>query len=193
METITTHDSCDAVIIKNIMNKENQKIKGTYQVECRDAQGKLKWMDKIDNLVTTQGKNLALDTILAGAAYTTTGPFMGLISSIGYSAIVVGDTAASHAGWTEAGATNAPTYTGPRKTCVFGASAVGVKALTTALSFAITSTGTIKGCFIALGTGAVSTIDSTAGVIYSAGLLAGGDKAVANTDVLNISYQASLT
>jgi hypothetical protein len=193
METSQTQDSCDAVIIKNIMNKEIGKLKGIYHVECRDAQGNVKWNDVVNNLVTTQGKNLALDTVLAGGAYTTVGPFMGLISAVGYSAIIVGDTAASHAGWTEAGATNAPTYTGPRKTCVFGAAAAGIKALTTALSFAITGTGTVKGCFIVLGTGAVNTIDSTAGVIYSAGLLAGGDKVVANTDVLNISYSASFT
>jgi hypothetical protein len=99
---------------------------------------------------------------------------------------------ASHGTWTEAGTTNAPTYTGPRKTCAWSAAAAGSKALSAALSFAITGTGTVKGCFIVLGSGAVSTIDSTAGTLYSAGLFTGGDKAVVNTDTLNVTYTASL-
>jgi hypothetical protein len=117
---------------------------------------------------------------------------MGLISSVSYTAIAAGDTMASHTGWTEAGATNAPTYTAPRKTAAWSAASAGSKAMSAALSFAITSAGTVKGCFLVYGTGAVSTIDNTSGTLYSAGLFTGGDKVVANLDTLNISYTASL-
>jgi hypothetical protein len=168
-------------------------LHGHFEVECVDKDGNVKWRDTIENVVATVGKNLALDTYLAGSGYTVVGPFMGLISSVGYGAgPVAGDTMASHAGWTEAGATNAPTYTAPRKTCAWSAAAAGAKALSAALSFAITGAGTVKGCFLVYGSGAVSTIDNTAGTLYSAGLFTGGDKVVANTDTLNVSYTASM-
>lgn len=188
-DKLNAHDFNDGSVIKN--HSEKAEAHGVYTAKCYDKDGKLKWEDTIDNLVTTVGKNYALDGYLQ-TAVTIVGPFMGLISSVSYSAIVVGDTMASHSGWTEAGTTNAPTYTAPRKTCAWSAAAGGSKALSSALSFTFTGSGTVKGCFIVLSTSAVSTIDSTAGTLYSAGLFSGGDKAVVNTDVLNVSYTASL-
>lgn len=147
------------------------------------------------NLVTTVGKNLALDTLLAGSAYTTVGPYLGLISNVSYTTgPAAGDTMVSHGGWTEAGGTNAPTYTAPRKTLSFSAASGGSKATSAAASYSITS-GTnviVKGCFLVTGTGAVSTIDNTAGTLYSAGLFSGGDKTVSNGDTLTVSYTASM-
>lgn len=170
---------------------ERANLVGVFTLEhWRD--GVLIHKEDFLNTVVTVGKNLALDTFLAGAAYTVTGPFMGLISSVGYSAISAADTMASHAGWTEAGNANAPTYTAPRKTAAWDAAAAGAKALSAALSFAITGTGTVKGAFMVYGTGAVSTIDNTSGTLLSAGLFSGGDRAVVNADVLNISYTLSL-
>lgn len=171
---------------------EQALAQGVFTCECYDSEGNLKWRDEFHNTVMTQGKNTALDAFLAGAAYTVTGPFMGLISSASYSAITAADTMASHAGWLEAGNANAPTYTSPRKTAVWSAASAGSKALSAALSFAITGTGTVKGAFMTYGTGAVSTIDSTAGSLLSAGLFSGGDRAVVNGDVLNISYSLAL-
>lgn len=183
----------DAVVIRGSGMLENAEAHGHFEAECFDKDGVLKWRDAIENVVTTVGKNLALDTYLAGAAYTVTGPFMGLISSVGYGAgPVAGDTMASHAGWTEAGLANAPTYTAPRKTAAWNAAAAGAKSLSAALSFAITGSGTVKGAFLVYGTGAVSTIDNTAGTLYSGGLFTGGDKVVVATDTLNVSYTASL-
>jgi hypothetical protein len=170
---------------------EGGKAEGFFIVECvRD--GQVIWRDTIENTVVTVGKNLALDTYLAGSGYTVVGPFMGLISSVSFSAIAAGDTMASHAGWTEAGGANAPTYTAPRKTAAWSAASGGSKALSAALSFAITGTGTVKGAFLVFGSGAVNTIDNTAGTLYSAGLFTGGDRAVLNGDTLNVSYTASL-
>lgn len=171
---------------------ERAEAHGHYVVECIGPDGVLKWRDVIENVVCTVGKNLALDTIFAGAAYTVTGPFLGLISSASFSAVAAADTMASHAGWLEAGNANAPTYTGTRKTAAFSAASAGAKALSSALAFAITGTGTVKGCFVCYGTGALSTVDNTAGTLYSAGLFSGGDKVVGNGDTLNVSYTASL-
>jgi hypothetical protein len=186
-------ETCAASLLRSGGISEVVHLHGRFEVECRDKDGKLKWRDTIENVVTTVGKNLALDTYLAGSGYTVVGPFMGLISSVSYGAgPVVGDTMASHSGWTEAGATNAPTYTAPRKTCAWAAASGGAKALSAALAFVFTGAGTVKGCFIVYGTGAVSTIDNTSGVLYSAGLFTGGDKTVVATDTLNVSYTASL-
>lgn len=150
------------------------------------------WQDTIHNTVATVGKNLALDTFLAGSSYTVVGPYLGLISSVSYSAIAAADTMASHSGWTEAGVTNAPTYTTPRKTAAWNAASAGSKALSAALSYAITGSGTVKGAFMVYGTGALTTIDNTAGTLLSAGLFTGGDKVVANTDTLNCSWSLAL-
>lgn len=151
----------------------------------------LKWAEEFDNIVTTVGKNLALDTFLAGSAYTVVGPYLGLINTNASSA-VVGDTMASHAGWLEVGNANAPTYTAPRKTVAWSAAAAGSKATSAALSYAIGSSGTVGGCFLVFGSGAVSTIDSTAGTLYSAGAFTGGSKTVGNGDTLAVTYTASL-
>lgn len=191
-EKLNTVDGVDATIVRQSSIKDQLHIEGVYKVVCTDKDGNIKWVDEIINTVMTLGKNSVLDNYLAGSAFTTVGPYMGLISSVSYTAIAAADTQASHAGWTEAGVTNAPTYTIPRKTCVFSAASAGAKALSAALSFAITGTGTIKGCFIVTGTGALTTIDNTAGTLLSAGLFTGGDKAVVNTDILNVSYSLAL-
>ena len=152
----------------------------------------LKWRETIENVVCTVGKNLMLDTALAGAAYTVVGPYMGLISSTSYTAVAAADTMASHAGWLEAGGANAPTYTGNRKTAAWSAAASGAKALSAALVYAITGTGTVKGAFMVYGTAASATKDDTGGTLWSAGTFTTGDKAVVNGDTLNVSYSTSL-
>lgn len=182
----------DATVVRGAGVAEEARLRGRFFVQCFDKDGRLKWEDEVLNTVVTVGKNLSLDTILGGAAYTVTGPFMGLIALTSFTAIAAGDTMASHGGWLEAGLANAPTYTGNRKTAVFGAAAAGVKALSAALSFAITADGTIKGTFIVFGTGAVNTKDDTNGVLLSAGLFSGGDKVLSSGDTLNASYSLAL-
>jgi hypothetical protein len=191
-ERAPTREYSDASVIRGSGLDESAEAHGRYEVECIGADGKLKWRDTIENVVATVGKNLALDTFLAGSAYTVTGPFMGLISSTSYSAVAAGDTMASHAGWLEAGGTNAPTYTGNRKTAAWSAASAGGKALSAALSFAITGTGTVKGAFLCFGSSAVNTKDNTGGVLWSAGTFSTGDKAVVNGDTLNVNYSTSL-
>src|SRR5580765_6775610 len=120
-ERAEAREGTDASVIRGGGIGEHAEAHGRYEIECIGSDGKLKWREIIDNVVQTVGKNLALDTFLAGSAYTVTGPYMGLISSTSYSAVAAGDTMASHAGWLEAGGANAPTYTGNRKTAVWSA------------------------------------------------------------------------
>jgi hypothetical protein len=166
---------------------------GVYRVKCYEYDGgPLLWEDVIENVVTTVGKNLALDTILAGSAYTVVGPYMGLISSVSYGAgPVAADTMASHAGWLEAGSTNAPTFTA-RIAPAWSAAAAGSKGTSTAVSFTMTGAGTLKGAFLVYGTGAVTTLMSTAGTLLSAGTFSGGDQVVSSGNVVNVSYSLGL-
>src|SRR6266576_68017 len=181
-------DQPSAALVRAGQVDDQLQAVGTFTAECFDKDGNLKWRDTFPNTVATVGKNLALDTFLAGSAYTVTGPFMGLISLTSFSAIAAADTMASHAGWLEAGNANAPTYTAPRKTAAWSAASAGSKALSASLSFGITGTGTVKGAFMVYGSGAVSTIDNTSGTLLSAGLFTGGDRAVLSGDTLNVSY-----
>jgi hypothetical protein len=173
----------DAAILKGVGINEQADMHGRYEITCRDADGNVKWVDFIENLVTTVGKNDLLDKYLAGSAYTAAW-YMGLISSTSYTTgPAVGDTAASHGGWTEDVAYSQAS----RPTAAWSAASAGSKSLSAALQFSINGTTTIKGCFLISN----STKSGTTGILYSAGLFSGGDKAVANGDTLSVSYTAS--
>jgi len=163
--------------------QEQAHASGTYTVQCIGADGQLRWEAVIDNLVTTGGKNDALDKYLAGSAYTAAW-YIGLISSSGYSAVAAGDTSSSHAGWTESTAYSQSTRVAPS----FASASSGSKATSSAAAFSINGTDTIKGCFLISN----STKSGTTGVLYSAGLFSGGDRSVVSGDTLNVTYTASL-
>jgi len=164
--------------------QEAVEAHGRYHAVCRDADGNIKWEDDIENLVTTVGKNFALDTTFAGSAYTAAW-FMGLVDGGSAPAYNVADTMASHAGWTEnVGYSNAT-----RPAPAFSSAAAGTKATSTGVVFTINATGTIAGAFM----NTVSTKSGTTGTLYSAGSFTGGNKSVANGDSLTITYSASLT
>lgn len=171
--------------------EDRLKLKGRYDVVCLDADGNVRWREVIDNAVVTVGKNSLFDNFLSGSAFTQTGPYMGLISSVSFTSISVADTMASHAGWLEAGGANLPTYSGTRPTCVFSVSAGGTKQLTAPLAFTMTAGGTVEGCFLCLAAGATNVVDSTTGTLFSAGVFASGAKLVNIGDVLNVSWSLS--
>ena len=172
---------------------ESCQAEGVYTFRCyKSAEDMtLLWEDTIDNVVCTVGKNLMLQTTLTGSAYTVTGPYMGLISSVSYTAVAAADTMASHTGWTEAGSTNAPTFAA-RGTPAFGTAASGAISLSSATSFTMTGAGTLVGAFITYGPGAVSTLMSTAGTLLSAGAFTGGNQPVNSGNIVQVSYSLSL-
>lgn len=193
MDKAQSSDSCAAVVTRGGLAGDSAQAQGKYYIECHGPDGQLKWADTIDNILTTVGVTLMLDTLLAGSAYTTVGPFMGLK---GTGTATVAHTMASHAAWSEVGGANAPTYTSPRKTITFSASSgttTITKATTGTYTFAITSSGTVAGCFVVTGTGAVSTIDNTSGTLLSAGDFTGGSKTVSNGDSLTVTWSVAIT
>lgn len=171
---------------------DSNAVLGRYHAVFRDADGIVLHEEYFDNLLTTLGKNALLDDSLAGSSYSVTGPFMGLISSTSFTAVSAADTMASHSGWLESGGANAPTMSSTRQTCVWSASSGGVKALSAGLTFTFTGSGTVQGAFITYHSGAVSTVGSTAGTLYSAGTLT-SPQAVVSTNTLTLSYSTTLT
>lgn len=166
---------------------ERVKASGVFSVVCRNVQGKVLWKRKFKNTVTSQGKDYLLDKFLSGSGYNATF-YVGLISSDSYSAISSSDTAASHAGWAEAGVTADPAYIGARKSLVWGAASGGSKTGVSA-SFVCSTPGTVKGAFLA----SVPTVDSTSGIIYSAGLFSGGNQIVVATNTLVVTYTGTVS
>jgi len=183
-EKVNMADKYDATVARNGAHNEATSISGYYTVECHDANGNLKWKDDIHNLVTTVGKNKTMDTVLGNTAGGAV--VMGLK---GTGTAAVGDTQASHAGWDEVGGTNAPTYTGNRPTPSFSAASSGSKQTSSAVTFSMSGSGTVAGCFINIGGSA--TKDDTTGTLFSAGDFSAGSKSVSSGDTLSVTYTAT--
>jgi hypothetical protein len=191
-------DNAVATMQSNVTVPEGMGIEGYYHVECRDAQGNLKWEDQFPNLVVAVGKQLMLDTLLKGSSYTVVGPYLGLISGTG-NTFAAADTMSSHAGWAEF----TPYTVGGsavRGTAVFGsASSSGLTPsnVTTSAASAITYTitgggGVVGGCFLVTGAGASSTISNTSGTLYSAGAFATAKTTTAG-DTVSVTYSTTAT
>jgi hypothetical protein len=189
-------DHAVATLQANASIPEGMGVDGYYKVECRDADGKLKWNEEFPNLVVAVGKQLMLDTLLrTSGTYTTVGPFLGLINNS--TTFAAADTMTSKT-WTEL-----TTYTvggsGVRGTAVFAAaSSTGTTpsnvttSTATAITYTMTGSATVYGCFLVTGTGAVSTISSTAGTLYSEGNFSTA-KTVTSGDTVSVTYSTTAT
>lgn len=180
----------------NVVVPEGMSAEGFYHVECRDAQGNLKWDEEFPNLVVAVGKQLMLDTLLKGSSYSVTGPYLGLIGN--NTTFAATDTMGTHT-WTEF-----VNYTvggsAVRGTAVFGSATSSgstpsnvTSSAATAITYTITGAGgTVYGCFLVLGTGAVNTLSSTAGVLYSEGNFTAA-KTVTAGDTVSVTYSTTAT
>jgi len=126
--------------------------------------------------MTNEGLNHALDVLCHGS--TPVSPwYIGLINETGFTGLSASDTLASHGGWTED--TN---YAGDRKEWTEDAASSQSITNSTSVSFEINAETTIKGCFLA------SVATGTAGTLLCTALFSGGDQAVANGDILKITF-----
>ena len=179
-DRMNAQDAVGATVIRGGGLGELLNPKGRFEVVCIGPDGREKWRDVINNLVTTVGKNDLLDKYLKGSSYTQT-IRMGLKGSGSANAA---DTQSSHAGWSEL-----TDYTGNRKDVTMGSASSG-SSVSPAQSFAITGTMTVAGCFI--NNGGSATKADTTGVLFSAGDFSGGNKSVGSGDTLNVTYTLSV-
>jgi len=194
-------DCASAAVTRGAPHEETLGIQGIYHVVCYDKDGNVKWEDDAPNLVTAVGKQALFDYYF-GATGTSGGTasganYLGLLG--GTATYTAADTMSSHA-WTEVGGTNAPAYTGNRQapnwsaSTSTGSSPSNVTSKTAAaLTFSMTSSGTVNGCFINSGASASATKDTTTGILYSAGNFTGGSKTVASGDSLAVTYTTTAT
>jgi hypothetical protein len=150
--------------------------RATFDIVCHDPAGNEKWRETVHNLVTTPGKTDILDKYLKGSGYTASW-FLGLA---GTGSKAVGDTLASHAGWTEITA-----YAGNRPAITWGTTSAGSN---TGTAVVITMNGsyTVAGAFTS------SVASGTSGILYNV-----ADFAVARSggsgDTLTITPTLTIT
>ena len=146
-----------------------------YRVECVGADGRVKWVEEFTNLVTTAGKNDLMTKYFKGSGYTAAW-YLGLK---GAGSAAVGDTLASHAGWSEVSP-----YSGNRPAITFGTASGGSLAASSAVSYSITGSATVAGAFIA------TANTGTSGTLYSAGDFT-ASRSVVSGDTLNVTPTVS--
>jgi len=181
-------------------NQETVGVEGYYHVECRDANGNVKWTEDFPNQVVQVGKIFMFQQTLLTSPIALVGPYLGLVSGTG-NTFSPTDTMTSHAGWSEFIA-----YTvggsAVRGTAVF-ATPTGnsnttpgsnvVTASATAITYTITGAGgTVGGCFLVTGSGASSTLSNTGGTLYSAGAF-GTAKTTTAGDTVSVTYSTTAT
>ncbi len=168
---------------------EKTKAGGVYTIVCRDRNGVEKWrMQEHHNLVVNGGLKDMNDKYFLGVAYTAEW-YLGLYGAAVSNNPAAGDTAASHAGWTEV----TPYANATRVQAVFAAaSTADPSVITNAASpaiFNINAIGTVGGAFLISN----STKSGTTGVLFSASDFASpGDRNVNVGDTLSVTYTFSL-
>lgn len=182
LDTTKVADVVTAEVEKGAGASEAVKTGGVFTVTCYDADGQLKWEENFHNLVVNVGLKDMNEKFFSGSGYTATW-YIGLVNSgASYSG---GDTAGTHAGWTE----NTDYSQANRPQLTFGSSTTANPSVITAsaATFSMTNTATIGGAFVI----SDNTKGGTTGILFSAGNFTGGNKTVANGDTLNVTYSLS--
>ena len=138
--------------------------------------------DTIHNTVVTEGVAAALDAAFGGDSQITPW-YIGLINNDPVPTLLVGDTLASHSGWTEV--VPATGYSGNRKEWVDAATSGRVKGTTSVATFTMSATYTLYGMFIC------SVATGTTGTIWAEGAF-DAVKPVVSTDVINATYEIEI-
>ena len=168
------------------MLNQQASFGGVYTVECRDADGNLKWTEEFPNLVVNEGLQYINTQFFKGVTYTATW-YMGLVTGPGASnTYAAGNTMLSHAGWTE----NTAYVQTARPTMAFGTATTAdpsVIVTSAPIVFTMNASAIIAGAFV--------TTDNikggTAGTLFSVGNFTVGDRPIVSGDTLNVTYTFS--
>jgi hypothetical protein len=178
-------DKTTVAVVKNDGLIEGVGAGGIFTFKCFDKDGNLKWEDSSHNLVVNVGLQDMNAKYFSGAGYSATW-YLGLINNTPSPSYAAGDTLASPS-WTETTA-----YAGNRKAVTFGtASTANPSVISNTASpavFTMNGTVTVAGAFLC-------NVDTgTSGILFSASTFqAPGARSVVSGDVLNVTYQFSLT
>ena len=167
------------------MFNENTKLGGIFTVECRDAEGEIKWAEEFPNLVVNSGLQYSNTQVFSAVTYTATW-YMGLVNGPASGNTYLADnTMAAHAGWTE----NVDYAQTARPTMVFGTATTADPSVitSTVTVFTMNATATIAGAFVTN----ENTKSGTTGTLFSVGNFTVGDRPVVSGDTLNVTYTFS--
>jgi hypothetical protein len=181
-------DIVAASVVRNVEPEHRAKAGGVFKITCHDADGNLKWEAESHNLVVNVGLQDMNTKYFTGSGYTAAW-YIGLYGAAASNNPAAGDTAASHAGWTEV-----TTYSNAsRPAATFGTATTADPSVISnsgsPASFSINGTATVGGAFLISN----STKGGTSGTLFSAADFASpGDRSVASGDTLNVTYTFSL-
>lgn len=187
-EKSKANDQVVAGVTKGKGLTEGVRGGGVFTVECRDKDGNIKWTAQSPNLVVNVGLQDMNTKYFSGSAYTAAW-YIGLYGAAASNNPAAGDTAASHAGWTEVTAYSQAT----RPAATFGTATTAdpsvISNSASPATFSINGTTTVGGAFLISN----NTKGGTTGILFSAAdFQSPGDRSVVNGDTLSVTYQFSL-
>ncbi len=182
---LTSDAAASLLRVRGVENKD-LNLKGKFVCELIRLDGTKELID-IENAVTNEGKNLLFNVMFHSTTAITTW-YIGLINGDGsFSTTAVTDTMSSHAGWAEFGLSSGTGYSQSTRVS-WGPDAAASQAIsnTTAATFDIITSGTLRGVFISTN----STKGGTTGTLWSSALFT-SSLSVSNGDQIKITYTVS--
>ena len=188
MEKASGVDLVSSALTKTMGAGDSARATGRYTIECRDAEGNLKWTLEPKNLVVNEGLQDMNTKYFTGSTYTATW-YIGLYGAASSNNPLATDTAALHPGFTEI----TPYSNATRPAATFGAATSADPSVISnsgsPAAFNINNTATVGGAFLISN----NTKGGSTGVLFSASdFAAPGDRTVASGDTLNVTYTFSL-
>ena len=185
-ELAKANDFVASGLIAGTQAAEGATAVGRYRLECRDAEGNIKWTVEEDNLVVNVGLQYMAGTALTSTAQITTW-YLGLITGPGVTTNAA-DTMSSK-GWTEFTGYSNSTRVAPTLTAATNANPSVVTNSGSPANFNINATGTVGGAFLTSG----SAKGGTTGTLFSEkAFSAPGDRSVVSGDIIAVTYTFSL-
>lgn len=183
LSKVETNTVVTSEAILNATQTHKTGIPGlVYHISCvGDCGGTGGWDAIAVNTVSTQGRNDLLDKYFKGSTYTAA----WYLIPKGTGSMVVGDTYASHAGWSEITAYSA----GTRPSVTWGTTSAGSNTATQ-VSYSINGSATIQGACLLYGSSTKGDTAAGGAILYSCADFS-TSRTVASGDTLNVTPTVS--